>query len=89
MTKLAQTQFLANAQSTIVFGRPVTASEQLAISNFKKDVIAAGRQVGVDMFNEPTLTYVNRWSDINDATGYVALCNGFSPAPTAATAEAV
>jgi len=87
MSKLAQTQFIANAQSTVVFGREITDAEQLAMKDFQKNVITNGRMVGADVIDD--FTYANRWTDISDANGYVALCNGFSPAPTSATAEAI
>ena len=87
MSKLAQTQFIATAQSTIVFGRALTDTEKSTMKDFQKEVIANGRMVGADVIDGST--YENRWTDINDATGYVAICNGFSPAPTASAAVAV
>ena len=87
MSKLAQTQFIANSQSTVVFGRELTDTEKSTMKDFQKEVIASGRMVGADVVSGST--YENRWTDINDATGYVALCNGFSPAPTSAVAVAV
>ena len=87
MTKLALTQFIANAQSTVDFGRETTETEKTAMKNFQKNIITNGRMVGVDVVD--AFIYSNRWTDINDANGYVTLCNGFSPAPISATAEAV
>jgi hypothetical protein len=45
MTKLALTQFIANAQSTVDFGRETTETEKTAMKNFQKGGVVPGRLV--------------------------------------------
>jgi hypothetical protein len=89
MTKLAQSQFLANTLTIIVFGRTLTAAETTELLTAKKSVISSGNQVGPDQINTTTDTYSCLWSNQADADAYVAVANGFTPPPTTATVVAV
>ena len=85
----APTAFIANAQSSVVFGRELTAGELDQLHAFRITIIEAGRQCSTAQTTSSGET-VSYWSNIDDANSYVAVANAFSPAPvTLATASAV
>jgi len=88
MTQLATSQFNATTQTTVVFGRELTASENAAIQDSKSATISAGHQVSPKIVVDNT-TQINLWSDLADAEAYVAVCGGFTPAPLSVSVTAV
>jgi hypothetical protein len=92
MAKLRTAQFLADTGSYLTFNRALTTEELASLMDVKKSAVAAGHQVSpdqVDVQVDPdtevgTYTYTNFWTESSDANAYVAVANGFSPAPTSA-----
>ena len=85
----APTAFIANAQSSVVYGRELTAGELDQINAIRITLIEAGRQCSTAQTTSSGAT-VSYWSNIDDANSYVVVVNAFSPAPvTPATASAV
>jgi len=89
MAKLANTQFIANAQTVITWGRALTAEEVTAQTNAKIALINGGAMCGGG--NEDPVTFIETvsWSTADAANSYVATCNAFSPAPQSAIVVAV
>jgi len=85
-TKIGQSLFIANATTTVLFGRDITEAESSALKNAKKAVLAAGRQVGPDKVEEDG-TWFTLWQESADAEAFVAVANGFTPPPTSASVE--
>jgi hypothetical protein len=90
MSIISTASFVANAQTSVVWGRALTASEVSQLNSVRIAAVNAGRQCSTaqsTLDTDPTLT---NWSDISDANAYVAVANTFSPAPTTpATATSV
>jgi len=89
MSLTSQASFIATAQTSVVWGRVLTADEASQINTVKNAALAAGRQASATQQIESgaSITY---WSSMDDANSYVTVANGLSPAPvTLATATAV
>ena len=84
----APTAFIANAQSSVVYGRELAAGELDQINAIRITLIEAGRQCSLAQTNTSGAT-VSYWSNIDDANSYAALINTFSPAPVSVTVTAV
>jgi len=89
MSKLSQAQFVASTKTTIVFGRELTTDEYSALKAAEKSAVIAGHQVSPSTVDTATYTYTTYWSDLSDAEAYVAVANGFDPAPTSVTVDAI
>jgi hypothetical protein len=90
MAKLANSlAFVANAQATVVWGRELTDSEKTALANAKISIIQNGAQCDVGNLDSETLTSTVLFSTTAAADSYAAVAQGFSPAPTSATVQAV
>ena len=89
MTKLANAQFLANAQAIITWGRALTAEEATALTNAKIALINGGAMCGTGEEDQTTYVETISWSTADAANSYVATCNTFSPAPQSATVVAL
>jgi len=89
MACVAMATFLAFARTTVIFDRELTELEEDLLKVVLKATIydsvkmaPTGRQV--NQVNYAPKTY---WSHLSDAEAYVAVANGFNPAPISVTVE--
>lgn len=89
MSKEAAASFVANAQTSVVFGRSLTSGELDQINTVKETALNAGRQCS-PFVNGPNGESITYFASIDDANSYVAVVNGFTPAPAVlATATSI
>ena len=80
MSTIETATFIANAKTSVVYGRKLTADESAQLNAVKITALTAGRQLSSPQDAEDTR--ITFWADIADANAYAAVANGFSPAPT-------
>jgi hypothetical protein len=83
MSTTAQALFIANAQTSVIYGRALTNTELTQLNAVRTTAISAGRQCSQSVTND-TGESVGYWSDITDANSFASVANAFSPAPTTA-----
>ena len=85
MSTIQSASFVANYQTTAVFGRSLTESEVNQLAAIRATALTAGRQctLNIDTGTDDG-TKISYWSSIEDANSYAAAINAFSPAPTTA-----
>jgi len=88
MAKLANTQFIANTQTVITWGRALTDAETTTLTNAKIALINGGAMCGGGIQLETNIETVS-WSTTDATNSYVATCNTLSPAPQSATVTAL
>ena len=84
--------FIANAKSTVIFGRSLTDAETAALNAEKVSLVESGAvfsQTTENVTDPTTLTVVSYWGNITQAQEYIAIINGFTPAVTSASVVAI
>ena len=89
MSRIAQSTFVANTNSLLVFGRALTEAEITTLANIKVTAIGEGHHVSPNVFDDATGTLQNYWDDLASAEAYASAAGGFTPAPTSVTVSAV
>ena len=84
MTTIASASFVANYQTSVVFGRTLTASELSQTAAVRTTAVNAGRQCSTSTLNQEDGVSSSYWTSADDANSYSAVVNAFSPAPTTA-----
>ena len=82
MSTIAQSLFVANTQTSVIYGRPLTTDELAQLNAVRITAVTAGRQCSLAQAITEAGQWVTYWTDISDANAYAAVANGFSPAPT-------
>ena len=79
---IATATFIANAKTSVVYGRPLTTDELAQLNAVRITAVTAGRQCSLAQVTTEAGQSITYWTDISDANAYAAVANGFSPAPT-------
>jgi predicted membrane protein len=82
--------FVANAKSTVVYGRELTAEEQSTINAEKISLINNGAIfTQMNESSDGVTSVVSYWADMAQGQEYISVIEGFTPSVATATIVAI